>query len=116
MEARGFPFRRLGLVLCTWSEEFRNGLCLSPFLVQVQPEIVWGERLKRVTQEFLSRDAWIEVLRVSLARCVGLTTRLKPFSRVQETQLSPQSRNQRRKSHHLWAIRFVTLEMRALTG
>jgi hypothetical protein len=35
---------------------------------QLQPEIVWGERLKLVTQEFLSRDAWIEVLRVSLTR------------------------------------------------
>ena len=33
---------------------------------QLQPEVVWGERLDHVTQQFLSRDARIEVLRVSL--------------------------------------------------
>ncbi|MCI0418110.1 MAG: glycosyltransferase family 39 protein [Acidobacteria bacterium] len=33
---------------------------------QLQPEVVWGERLERVAREFLSRDGRIEVLKVSL--------------------------------------------------
>jgi len=35
---------------------------------QFQPEVIWGGRLERVTQEFLSRDGGIQVLRVSLKR------------------------------------------------
>jgi hypothetical protein len=33
---------------------------------QLQPEVIWGDRLERVTQEFSSRDGAIQVLRVSL--------------------------------------------------
>ena len=35
---------------------------------EFQPEAIWGGRLERVTQEFLSRDGGIQVLRVSLKR------------------------------------------------
>ena len=35
---------------------------------QFQPEAIWGGRLERVTQELLSRDGGIQVLRVSLKR------------------------------------------------
>ncbi|PYV41554.1 MAG: hypothetical protein DMG06_16715 [Acidobacteria bacterium] len=62
------------LLLSTW-QELREATRSDPVVwlvrplsvaAQLQPEVVWGERLQRVTQEFLSRDGRIEVLRVSL--------------------------------------------------
>jgi len=43
-------------------------ICPMWIATQFQPEVVWGGRLERVTQEFLSRDGRIQVLRVSLKR------------------------------------------------
>ena len=40
----------------------------SSLAMELQPEAVWGDRLERVTREFLSHDGRIEVLRVSLTR------------------------------------------------
>lgn len=64
------------LLLSTWEELLEATRAdqvvwlARPFSLarQLQPDAVWGERLERVTQEFLSRDSRIEVLRVSLRR------------------------------------------------
>jgi hypothetical protein len=58
---------------------------------QLQPEVVWGERLKQVTPRILESrrlDRGPESIPYALTG-VGLTTRLKPFSRLQEPQHSP---------------------------
>ena len=64
------------LLLSTWeelrevSQSDQEVFLIRPWWVAetLPPEAVWGQRLERVTREFLSRDGRIEVLRVSLGR------------------------------------------------